>query len=334
MHEHTYHLVMDFGGTKVAAILYDEQFRLISAHRVGSFRQFATADDLIDQHMEQLFGELQLHGKTLHRISGMVDRRFNEKLGRVCKIEKVVPHNEFELCLYAAEIFGDGALALAGTGSHARLQIGDTSYGYGGYGALISDEGGGYWIGREALNAAILQDQRRGPATVLTDKILAAVGKDGDTLDTALFRFYQDKNRSPSSRIADCCRLVSQAADEGDAVALDILRRAGRGLAEQTVAALKKYRPAGDLPLTVGGSVWKANAAFARSFMETLHTAYPEKPLILPRFEPIVGSILKHYYDENGPLTDEVRRRFEEEFSRFRFTVSPETLSVPCIIQP
>ena len=332
MSEPTYHLVMDAGGTKVAAVLYDEEFRLISTHRVGSFRMFTTPDELVVEHMEQLIAELPLKGKMLQRLSGMVDARFAERLRRVCKIQQIVPDAELDLCLYAAEIFGDGALALSGTGSHARLRLDGSFHGVGGYGALISDEGSGYWIGREALNAAILDDQQRGPATALTAMILRTFGKESDSLDRTLFRFYE-AGASPASRVASCCRLVSQAADEGDAVAIDILHRAGHGLAEQTAAALRRYAPDRDLPLTAAGSVWRANAAFARAFADTLHDTYPEKTIVIPRFEPIVGAVLKHYYDQNGPLTDEVRHRFIDQFSPYHFVVSPETLSIPGIIQ-
>ena len=334
MGEHTYHLVMDAGGTKVAAALYDEEFRLISAHRVGSFRSFTTPDELIVQHMQQLIDELQLEGKVLQRLSGMIDARFTERLRHVCEIRQTVSNPELDLCLYAAQIFGDGALALAGTGTHARLRLDGAFCGVGGYGALISDEGSGYWIGREALNAAILDDQQRGPATALTAMVLRTFGKEGDSLDRALFRFYENGDHSPASLVASCCRLVSQAADDGDAVAIDILRRAGSGLAGQMVAALNRHAPGKDLPLTISGSVWRANAAFAQAFMETLHATYPEKSLIVPHFEPIVGAVLKHYYDEHGPLSDKICRHLEQQFSCYHFTVSPETLAIPHVIQP
>ena len=42
----------------------------------------------------------------------------------------------------------------------------------GGWGYLLGDEGGGFWIGRAALSAVVRQFDGRGPATLLTAMVL------------------------------------------------------------------------------------------------------------------------------------------------------------------
>jgi len=336
MAQQSYYMVLDPGGTKVAAILYDENFRLISSHRVGSFRKNTTSETLIQRNIKQLIEEMELSGKTIRSLYSVADPQctFLNILRQTCTIENVINRTEIDFGLYAAEIFGDGALALSGTGSHARLRLGTDICGYGGYGGLISDEGSGFWIGRQAINAALLDDQRRGPTTSLTKAIFDTFAKDSDTkLDEAVFRIYEAKGLSPSTLIASCCRLTFQAADAGDDVATRIIKKGGCLLAEQLVAALNRYCPHKDIPLAVSGSVWRGGALFARSFADTIHAAFPEKSIIFPRFEPIVGPVLKHYYDEHGPITDSARQYFSEEFSNYLFTVSPETVRIPFVNQ-
>ena len=51
-------LAVDSGGTKVLAILYDEDFIPKAISRVGSFRTDTTPADLIRRNMEQMQAEL------------------------------------------------------------------------------------------------------------------------------------------------------------------------------------------------------------------------------------------------------------------------------------
>jgi N-acetylglucosamine kinase-like BadF-type ATPase len=64
---------------------------------------------------------------------------------------------------------GPGIVLIAGTGSGAagRDAAGRTAR-VGGHGFLLGDEGGGYWIGREAVRAALRAADGTGPTTALT----------------------------------------------------------------------------------------------------------------------------------------------------------------------
>ena len=68
-----------------------------------------------------------------------------------------------------------GIVVIAGTGSGAagRDAAGRTVR-VGGHGFLLGDEGGGYWIGREAVRAALRAADGTGPPTALTELVRAA----------------------------------------------------------------------------------------------------------------------------------------------------------------
>ena len=126
-----------------------------------------------------------------------------------------------------------GIITIAGTGSisygrNAEREVARV----GGWGYLFGDEGGGFDITRQALRAILRQDEGWGPATMLREILLAETGAaDADDL---LHRFYTPQ--FPRPMIASYSRLVDEAAQQGDAVARNILLNAAQQLATSTSA--------------------------------------------------------------------------------------------------
>lgn len=148
-----------------------------------------------------------------------------------------------------AVIAGTGAVALGGSRDHLQRA--------GGYGYLIGDAGGGYWIGRQALAAALAGVDGSGPATALS----AAIAESwGCSLDDAVVRVHQ----RPTDRtlLAGLAPLVATGAESGDGVCVEILDRGGDELAALAAAVRSRV---GDLPVAgVGGifQIARLKAAF------------------------------------------------------------------------
>src|SRR5438270_8579580 len=122
-----------------------------------------------------------------------------------------------------------GIVTIAGTGSIAfgRNLKGLTARA-GGWGYIFGDEGGAFDIVRQALRAALRQDEGWGPRTSLRDALLEETGaKDADDL---MHRFYSPEY--PRSRVATWSKIVDREAIDGDPVAQQILRIAAERLAE------------------------------------------------------------------------------------------------------
>jgi len=112
------YLAVDSGGTKVAAILFDENFKPLKKARVGSMRANTTSKDLIERNVHSLAEQLDLkEGTVINRMLGICERPFAEYLRNVCVLEDVKGCGELDLGLYAAAICGDGLLSLSGTGA-------------------------------------------------------------------------------------------------------------------------------------------------------------------------------------------------------------------------
>ncbi len=141
-----------------------------------------------------------------------------------------------------------GAVVAAGTGV-VTLGVGPAGVArVDGWGYLMGDAGSGFWLGREALTAAMRDYDGRGASTMLT----ATVRERWPDLEQA----YTDLQADPArvSIVASFSAHVAQAGAAGDAVALDILRRAGDLLAESALTALRRAGvDAGPAVCAIGG---------------------------------------------------------------------------------
>lgn len=181
-------------------------------------------------------------------------------------------------------VAGTGSIALAGDGPPYPARAG-------GYGYLLGDEGGGFWLGREALMAALRAGDGRGPPTQLTELIRESVGLT-NVRDTAVWLYAQEQ---PVAALAGLAPLVARAAEQRDAVALGILAQAGLLLADLAAAAAHQAWP-NALPTRVEvaqcGRVWQAGGQLQASFLTRLADMLPEATAKQPRLPPVAGALL------------------------------------------
>lgn len=137
-----------------------------------------------------------------------------------------VPAGEPETALAQAGV-RYGCVLLAGTGAfaHATLEDGRTGH-LDGSGPLLGDFGGGYHIGRMALNATVRSGWHPRHQTSLRERILARFSVPTPQALFSLNLFAQDR-----SVVAALAQLVNQEAEAGDEVSKAILVRAAETLA-------------------------------------------------------------------------------------------------------
>ena len=317
-------IALDAGGSKVIALLYDDHFRMISSHRTGSLRSNTTSPELVAHNIENLIREMDIQGHPIGAITGIPDGGLVARIQEICDVEKVATCGEMELGMNAAELFGDGVLALSGTGATMSARYNGKCYITGGYGAAVSDAGSGYWIGRAAFNAAIEDDEGRGSRTILTDLLAEKLGGTRDNFGHAIFAIYGKTDISPTAYVASCTPLVSQAAMAGDAAAMKILERAGYLIGAQTASLFRKHSLPTSLPITISGSVWRSHPLLFDSFRDTLSHAGLEGNLHIPAFEPIVGAVIGHAHRAGIVFDDSFRAQLTEDYKKHAFAVSSD----------
>jgi N-acetylglucosamine kinase-like BadF-type ATPase len=176
-----------------------------------------------------------------------------------------------------------GVAVLAGTGSIALARGADGREARsGGYGYLVSDEVSGYWLGREAIAACLKALDGRAPPTALADSLIAAT-KRASVADLVGWLY---SGQSQVRRSAPLAPLVARAADAGDAVAIDILERAARALAELVLAATRQVwgdAPPHPLPVARCGGVWAAGPRLVEPFDRAVQSMGSGASFVQPR---------------------------------------------------
>lgn len=174
--------------------------------------------------------------------------------------------NDAELALSGLD-GGIGVALIAGTGS---IAVGCDTHGIirraGGWGHILGDEGSGYDIGRQALQAATRAADGRGQPTLLLERIMRA-WKLTDPSDM-MERVYHGADKS---RIAHLSSLAFAAARDGDAIAQTIITEAAAELA-LTALAVGDALDFGDiaLPLALGGGLLIHEASLRQQVLDAI----------------------------------------------------------------
>jgi N-acetylglucosamine kinase-like BadF-type ATPase len=224
-----YVLGIDAGGTKTVCLLADEQGRVIAeARAAGANLQAAgelEVEKVLHQVMEDAIGDRAILPQAVCLGIAGVDRDEDSAImraimRRIAYKARTLVVNDALVALVAGAGAEPGLVLIAGTGSiaYGRNRDGRAARA-GGWGYVLGDEGSGYWIGRRALGAVVRQSDQRGRATLLTGRLLQHFGiaKPQDLVQVVYYR-----NLRPSA-IAALAVHVSEAAQAGDAVALEIL---------------------------------------------------------------------------------------------------------------
>ncbi|MDA0163006.1 hypothetical protein OM076_22225 [Solirubrobacter ginsenosidimutans] len=164
-------------------------------------------------------------------------------------------------------VAGTGVIALA-TGEDGAWARSD------GHGTLLGDDGGGYWIGRAGLAAALRAADGRGGSSDLLRRAEARFG--------GIVAHVYD-SADPVATIASFARDVTDAARDGDVVAHRIIEEAVQELAATALAAARNAGVGGG-PFSYAGGLFAAGDLL----LDPLRDALPD--LRPPRGDALDGA--------------------------------------------
>ena len=191
-----------------------------------------------------------------------------------------------EVALSTAFGTGPGILVNAGTGSiaYARDPAGEL-HRAGGYGWQLGDEGGGYWLGRRALDAAARAQDGRGEGSTLLARLLGALG----------LQHFDDLVRwtatATPAQMAALAPHVLNAAREGEVVARRAVDDAARELVELAATLARHFPGTGPVPVAIAGGLLLPQSPLTAAFRERLATGLKRARLVPDRIDPAVGAL-------------------------------------------
>jgi len=176
-----------------------------------------------------------------------------------------------------------GVAVVCGTGSVAVGTLAGRSVQVGGWGYLLGDEGGGYWIVREAMRALLSRRDNGRPAGQLGAQLLSAAGA-ADL--PALHRLFYAQPHLPRS----WARHAGLVLDSADADAVAIAAHAADAVAGLAASAAQKLDAPVSLPVVLGGGLL-ANARFRDAACNAVAQILPGADVQVLAGEPVAGAV-------------------------------------------
>lgn len=310
-----YYIAADGGGTKLQAILYDEELRMVNTARISGVNSSFRPMEHIAAEIRQLAEELVCEGisEIEHVSLSMVgsEGMLLKALESRCTVRNHSCYGEGETALAAAGVLY-GVVAQAGTGSDAFwVQPGGHDF-VGGWGAMLGDEGSGYDLGIRSLKAAIYAYDGRGPKTVLLDMVMEAwkLSSPWDMIRKLI------ENPDYRGLAASAAYLTAAAARQGDEVALRLYEKAAHEMSLQVLTVIGRHGGAWEGPIVASGGTWKGCARMFEVFREDIWRSYPGVAVIRPFADPVVGCAIRQRLTE-GENPEELRAMVEERLEPF-----------------
>jgi len=203
---------------------------------------------------------------------------------------RVEVRNDTFAVLRAGTVRGWGVAIVCGTGTNcAAVGPDGRQVRFPALGELTGDRGGGGWLARQALAAAVRGEDGRGPRTALTAAVAGHYGLGGATAaGVALSR-----GTLPYGRLHELPPLLMRVAAAGDAVAAAIVERQAEEIAVLGVTALRRLGLLGTpAEVVLGGGVITAGAPLLDSVRRRYAAAAPYARLVVLDVPPVLGAAL------------------------------------------
>jgi N-acetylglucosamine kinase-like BadF-type ATPase len=304
-------LGVDAGGTRTRAVVVDRAgaVRGVGAAGPGNWqalgRERASAEwrAAVLAALADAGGETDQISAAFFGLAGVRNESEREPLREL--LRQLLPTGRIELAgdlevAHAGALGGGpGVVVVAGTGSGAwgKNAAGETAQA-GGWGWLVDDKGGGYWLALRGLSAAVEGEDGRGAATVLGRGAKVFFGK--ESLREVLADLHA--GRRERAEVAAFAAEVRAAARAGDEVAGALVGSAVRELLRLAETLRRRLMRGETVDLAVVGGLdlgpAMAEAARAAGFFPVAAWG-----------EPVLGAVLRAA-ELSGPGLDlEARTR-------------------------
>jgi N-acetylmuramic acid 6-phosphate etherase len=286
-------LGIEGGGTKTAWVLVEAvtssgdagiEFRIIDQGKLPPSNLRLTTPERLREIFAGLPKEVDRAGAFLAGCGTEEDRRSLALIGRdIWPNAKIVTGSDRDSSLAAALENGDGIVVSAGSGSSVTGRRGDRIERAGGWGHILGDTGGGYFLSIEALRLILREyDLHRGEME-FTAKILHALSL--NNLDE-LVRWAQTADKMEIAMLAP---VIFEAAAGGEARVNEIVEEGARVLCAYTEAVASRLHLLAPKVALMGG-LFHRDSIYTHAFRRRLKKNLPDARVTIAERPPELGA--------------------------------------------
>ena len=290
-------LGIDGGGTRTRASIAHNG-RILASSEAGSIKRLRVGAAVAEENLRALLAEVYKQA-GVHElaaasagVASAVMPGVQEWIQAVFvdfKISRSEVVGDEVIALDAAFKGGPGILQIAGTGSNCIGRAPDGGReSCGGWSSRLGDNGSGYWIGLHAVRRALKAYDREQPT-----RVLEMVGGIWGTCN--IDELINVGDATPGPDFAALAPVISQLAEEGDAIALDVVNQAARDLVDSVLLVRSKLRRkhgvAEEVPAAWIGSIIGKARIVREGFFAGLKAGAPEMPVLESEVNGIDGAV-------------------------------------------
>ena len=294
-----FYLGVDGGQSSTKALLADETGKVIGRGRGGPCNHVASAEgrskflSAVGDCLRQAYHEAGLESTSIHFASvclglsgGMEDKEAYTK--ELIASDRYKLTHDAEIALSGGTAGQPGIIIIAGTGSIAFGRNPEMKTARaGGWGYVFGDEGGGFDLVRQALRGALQFEEGWGRPTLLHKALLEVSGA-----TTANALMHQMYNKFDRTQIASYAPLVTTAAEQGDQVALEVLKTAAAQLTSYVAGVYDQlFKKSETVQIVAVGGVFKSHLLM-QQLMQNIYSSLL-CPTGNPQLSPAAGALLE-----------------------------------------
>jgi N-acetylmuramic acid 6-phosphate etherase len=285
-------LGVEGGGTKTAWALVEtvadragSEFRILEQGKLPSSNFRLTAPERLRAILAELPKQIDRAGVFLAGCATEEDRR---ALRQIClgiwPNAKIVTGSDRDSGLAAALDRGDGIVVNAGSGSSVTGRRGDRVERAGGWGHILGDAGGGYFLSIQALRLILREHDLHRADMDFTAKILHALSLNNFN---ELVRWVQTADKMEVAMLAP---VVFEAGAAGDARMMEIIEEGARVLCEYTEAVAERLRLLAPKLVLMGGLFYR-DSIYTHAFRRRLKKNFPDARVATAERAPELGAV-------------------------------------------
>ena len=290
-------LGIDGGGTRTRASIAEGE-RVLARAENGSIKRLRVGAEAAEENLRALLKDIYTQAgiKGVHAaccgVASSTMPGVKEWIQAVFAdfgVERSEVVGDEVIALDGAFKGGPGILQIAGTGSNTVGRAPDGSRECaGGWSSRLGDEGSGYWIGVNSLRRALHAHDRDQPT-----RVLEVVGSIWGT--KTIDELVNIGDSTPGPDFAALAPAISELAEEGDAVALGVLKQAADDLVETVLLVRSKLRTkhhlTEEVPVAWIGSIVDKARLVREAFYAGLKDGAPNMPVLKEEVDGIVGAL-------------------------------------------